>query len=1304
MNKYLLFTLLAPLFIFACAKEVEENIEFLEELELDNNIEAFNTSEKNDSNLDSVMVMSQLKISKNNKEAFKQDDLAKKTNSKAEIKQDQIERNTESNKVASNIPSTIHKFKKEGEVITKNNSFTEEIVSNNTRPQSYVSQNKSIVKKDRIFKLDTLYFDDVIEQNNNKYDSLILSINRVEEQLMQLVSQNKEINKKSRAYKADTIFLDEAYVYNTNLKESKKLSNLSQLRDNNKLIASLPNKDNIPKNIFEVSKKEVQNKVNTNDSIERESFKAKENNQAKSNNNSVERTFRSNLNNGGNYKNTSNRKDTEIEENEITALFTDPAAHKKKFKKEKPLNSKLKVEAYKNSTQNTLSSTINKAEAKPVINTKPVRKTNTPLKEVLKPIEVTTTVKNLETPLKNASKVNRPVLNNAFKRNTLNNNEFYVKLMRKQSSYKTNENHTLLIEVTNNGDYIEPINLVADLPQDWKLISISPLVSLNANEKKISLVSFYIPTQSAPGNTKTTFILKTNNYSIQSFDFDLNVEDNYDLEVFNISAPKQLEAGETIEAFYGIRNKGNVSQELSLTSRNTIDGESKILIPKDSTIVVKIIQETNSKSNTFRKLSTNLDVLSNASGKTYYNSKSVDVIPTKIAQKDPFLRFPVQASLYYSSYTNNNDHYSTMSAELKGNGFLDEARNHHLNFTIRAPKKENLRRFSIVDQYSLIYRYKNKATLYLGDHSYFINRLGFGSRYGMGFKLDYNINKWTLSAFYSKPRLYNYRSKALYGLRADYFMSDTQNIGITLEKSQGNVYTYRNLFNEQGKGQILTLDYDYQDDNTFVEAELSTSFNGKKIDYATNFNISQNVKDFRYSSYLLYASENYLGNISNSIQLTNSLYYNRKSFNVGVGHALSRVNRRLDPELFETEPYYENYFASLGYRFTGKHYLNFRFDKRIREDQLMPKSYHYEEYGFNYNFVYTDKLFTGSFGGRFAKSENLLTAETNYRNTYTHHLNVSYLLFKNFTLRGGLNHIYTGRYGLSDESINFVRYNFGFNYRISKWLRANGNFNSGFSPEEDYKRRDYINFNLIAQVNRRHRFEARANYFERPGVVNNKELYAFGKYTYTFGVPVKRILEQGGVRGSVYTNNKDIDIRGIKLYTTGKAIMTDRYGNFELNNLPIGTNYIFIDDSSLPLDVVSKIKNPIEIKVEADRTTDLGIELMRSGSLYGNLKLLNSDRAIDTNLESYVKLENKDFTYYTEANNKGEFKFQNIVPGDYKFTLIRFKKNDKLFKLVKEKDVTVKEEIDTNLEIKVTGKERKIRFKNNNLKVVYNED
>ncbi|PKA82620.1 hypothetical protein ATE92_0754 [Ulvibacter sp. MAR_2010_11] len=876
---------------------------------------------------------------------------------------------------------------------------------------------------------------------------------------------------------------------------------------------------------------------------------------------------------------------------------------------------------------------------------------------------------------------------------------FEMRLASNKRSFKTYKNHTILVELKNNSDRAIPASLDFNFPESWKVISVNELGVLQPQTKKMALVSFFIPSQYEAGSVTPTISLIAGSVNLKTLKLAFTVEKNYEMELIPISSPQQLQAGELITARFGLKNNGNVEQRVELSSRNTIKGERNVLIPMDSTYIVEIEQKTDSNAKILRRIGVYLEARTEESGAILYGSQNVEVIPTKTVQKDPYFRYPMSASLYFNSYTNSNTHYSTISAELKGRGYLDTLRNHFLEFIIRAPKKENLRRFSTVDQYSFIYNYKENTTLYLGDHSYYINRLGYGTRYGMGFKLDQRVKKWTFSAFFVKPRLYNYANKPLYGLRAEYNVNDAAQVGLTLEHSQGNVFAFRNQISQNDKGEIATLDYNFKRNKTTFEGELSTSYNGEAVGYAGNFNFSQGIRNLRLNSNLLYADSKYQGNISNSLQINNNINYNPKSFNFGIGHSISKIQRRLNPEFFETEPFFESLYATAGYRFSNKHHINFRFDKRTREDKLDPKQYHYEEYGFNYNFTYNNRSFNGSFGGRFAETKNLLVANSSFRKTYSNRLNVSYAILKNAFLRGGLNHIYTNRYGKLDESTNYFRYNVGINYRLRKNFSLNANYTSGFSPEETFEKRDYLNLNMKLRVKKKHTFEIRANYYENPGRLNMKEFFGFGKYTYSFGVGVQRVLRQGGILGKIVTNNSAINTKGIKIYVGGKTVVSDENGNFEFNNLNTGIHYLFIEDASLPFNVLSKIKNPIAVEIKQDEHVLIDITLVKAATLAGKLQLTNERLALETNLSSFIKVENDDFTYFLESNESGEFLLQNIVPGKYEISIIRFKNGGESYKYLPNIQVVLKEGEDRDFKIEITAKEKKLIFKNNNLKV-----
>jgi len=927
-----------------------------------------------------------------------------------------------------------------------------------------------------------------------------------------------------------------------------------------------------------------------------------------------------------------------------------------------------------------------------------------------------TTVKTQEEPVKESSENNKksePATGNIKistasivetkekKQNATGMEQVKIRVLNLKETYATNKSHTLIIEIENSENSTSNLKLTAELPRNWNLISISDLGVLEGNQKKMVLISFTIPIDNPSGNITATFTVKnTNGSRISSKEVVFTIEPNLDLEVYNLYTSEKVQAGEMITAKYEIKNRGNVEQEISLSSQNMIKGEKLIKLGPNMTATVELTQKTDAKYYDFTTITTSLNAISVTSSKAYKAYGSTKVFPTKLKQSDPFFRYPVRFSLHYNSNTFQENHYSTLSGEFIGDGFLDLDRKNYLNFIIRAPQQKNLKNFGITDQYSLIYKYNNRTTVYLGDHAYYLNRLGFDSRFGMGFRVDQNINNWTLSAFFSKPRLYSFNSEALFGFKSVYHFSKNAFLGFAVESSKGTVIgANRNIqANPDEKGQIGTANFELRGKSTFINAESSLSVTNQHVDHAHFLNLVQRMNSLTYSGSLTFSGKNYFGNIRNSIEYNNSLFYKFRKFDFVIGQTVSQVNKRLDPLFFAAEPYFESYFGKIGYRFGPKSYINIRADKRVREDQLEPKSYFYKESGIDYRYIFTSKIFSFGFTGRIAETQNLLSNDLQYRKTYSHSLDASFRFSDHFSFRSNINHNYSNRYNNLNINENYYTYSVGMDYNFNNYFRLNTTYNSGFSPEDTYLRRDFINAMLVVTVAKNHLFEIRANYFENPGTANKKELLAFGTYTYSFGVPLKRILAQGGINGLIQVNDKSIDVKGIKIIAAGKSLVTNEKGVFEFNNLPLGNNYILMDESTLPFGIIPATKTPFQVIVEKDKKSELNITIVRASTIQGTLIFPELTRPNGLNLEGYLKIQNENFTYNVESNAQGVFKFQNIVPGTYKLTLTRYKGKE-FFEIEKETQITVKEGEKATINVPVKGKERKVQFKSKNFTI-----
>ncbi|SHJ84459.1 Uncharacterized membrane protein [Arenibacter nanhaiticus] len=918
-----------------------------------------------------------------------------------------------------------------------------------------------------------------------------------------------------------------------------------------------------------------------------------------------------------------------------------------------------------------------------------------PLESMKIPLEISAPIPSLSPePSMGVSMEQAPKTEN----NSAVDSEIVFRLVNKQPEYTTSKRHTLLVEINNRGNELVTPTLSMALPDRWQLVSINNINTIKKNEKKLVFISFFIPSNAPAGEAIANLTLKNNSGNpLKSVKIPLEVAPNYDLEVFNVGFPESVEAGETIKMTYAVKNIGNIDQEILLTSKNEIKGPLRMVLVPDTTVIIPLHQNTDKKINAIRTVYTKLEVYGVQSNNTYSAVKNVEVFPLKITKEDPFFRFPIKTAIFYNSYTNKEEHYSTMSLEISGSGYLDLAKNHHLDFTFRGPRQEKIRRFGNTDYYGLTYKYKQDTKVFLGDHSHSFNRLGLNGKYGMGFVFDQQWEKWSLSAFYTKPRLNSFDTDALSGIKTSFFWNEFTTSGIALQRTIRSEIDLSSpdKTSVREKGFVLTFDMEYDKNNTNIALESSVSTTNRFMDVANYFNVGQRIGRFSYTGNITRTGMHYFGTMNNSTRYYNSLSYDSQNWIFRIGHGLSQVNQKLDPLYYASEPYYENYFADVRYRRNKRHQINLGVSSRLKEDRLEPKNYHYREHGLNYGYTYTHQTFNANVGGTLGRTQNLLSEDTDYRTTYNHNVGLGLRMFHHFGLRGKLSHNYSNRYGYDNTTNNYYRYSLGVNGKIGRRVNFSANFNSGFSPEETYLKRDYINLSLMAHLHKNHQIEILTNYFENPGIVGNAEILAYAKYSLTLGAPLKRVLQQGGITGTITASTPAISTRGIKIIATGKSLLTDKNGHFEINNLPLGKNFIVVDQSTLPQNVITLSKNPHEVFIEKSKKIHLNIQLIQSASIRGLLYLPPSEgTASDFVLNGYVKLENDQQTLYTETDKNGNFEFHRLTPGTYTVSLLRLKERDNEFSSNRSIQVTLAEGETLDAKIDLNLKERKVKFQN----------
>lgn len=874
-----------------------------------------------------------------------------------------------------------------------------------------------------------------------------------------------------------------------------------------------------------------------------------------------------------------------------------------------------------------------------------------------------------------------------------------LEISTNQSSvgFKPGVRHSVAFEIINRGNSEIKAKPSFDLPSGWNLITAGGQVNIKPGEKRVVLTSFFIPFNERPGQKDGQFSLESStNRSKTSINVEFNVEELHDVRLSNLTAPENVQAGEMVEAVFEIRNEGNVTERLSVRSANDLKDPDFYVIAPDSAVLVRVQEKSNAQANGIQLISCELEVKTEATGLSRKSYSTTRVFPTKIAKRDAYFRFPIEASVYYNMYSNGEVNQDSKFYELRGTGFLDLRKNHHLNFIVRAPNQSNLTRFGVNDQYSLVYRYKDSTRIFVGDHVFNIDRLGFMGRFGFGARIDQKIGKYEISGFFTKPRLSFYSREPIFGGKVKYYPSDhlTLGLSVTSSKEIAQFYNYTAVKTAGESGQIMAFSTEYENDKTQVQMEMATSISASTMDYAGDVSVSHSEGRFSYRGNLTMAGENFFGSLSNSLRYSNGLSYNLPKWNFGAGQGYSKVHERMDTTLYGVLPYFENYYASIGHRINESNFINLRADYRSREDKGERAVFNYEERGIDYRYKYSQGRLIINFNGRIAQTRNLLSESRDLRNTSGEFLNINYRISSGFSVKGNFNHNRTNRYNRTNVLSDYYLYGGGFNANISRKFRMGASYNSGFSPEETYRKRDFVNANAMVRIGKHHQLEARVNLYMNPNNVNNKEMFAFLKYTYRFGAPLKKVLKQGGISGIVFSNDPSIKLKGIQVIASGSSVRTDAQGRFELNNLPVGNGYILIDESTLPGDVVLVERPPYEVRIEEGQSVGMALELIRAVTLAGRLE--TDLEGMD--LSAYLKLENDNHTYYVETDKNGAFSFRKIVPGKYKLSLVRLKGAKELEPAIQ--GLAVEAGPNENpVVFKLVAQKRKITIKNNNYKI-----
>ena len=881
-----------------------------------------------------------------------------------------------------------------------------------------------------------------------------------------------------------------------------------------------------------------------------------------------------------------------------------------------------------------------------------------------------------------------------FQANSQQLGDVTVQFIRKETKSLPEKLVNIPFFIINNTQDSVPARIEVEKPEGWKLITkVEPFV-LVPQVKKFSVVSVQIPSRFPVGKYDFGIYIKNNNTGqlLAEYSTSVEVEEIENISLQLIESKENILAGEKYEAKYILQNLGNTEKSVFIETQSCIiEGESLVSLQPGESKEIKVVAQTSEDIlNTDRILCTVRAVLGGEVQESIM--RPVMVFPVKNAKRDLYFRYPVTFSSVYLAAQRDNNYQSTYQLELRGNGTLDPQGKHQLEFLARGPNNADLSYLGLYDQYYVAYSNKNLKVMG-GQQSFRFTPLTESSRYGLGFENKVILNNGLgLGFLYVNPRFYEE-------------IDNEMAVYTQFEKDRNNLvelyYVRKKYEAEDNLAQMISLNTRFQPFNsTTLELEASRGYFGGMKDNAFRGNINSQFSIFRIAGNYYYAGKNYPGYFSNSTFYSGSLSAQIfKKMSIGVSARQDFQNAELDT-FFVTAPFSRSYQTYLNYKIGPRAHLKFYWRESERKDRLSNERFHYKTQSFNTQYRQRINRFEYALLGQYGQTENyLLDDNINIQSTYNGSVDLGYRFNPNTSLRifGSYSNINSF---ISKDQPNLTA-GLSANSQLFNNLRINLQLQNSYNIEDYYRNRNLMQLNLDYKFFRQHEISVRSYYTLFREETENPELYLSASYTYQFGVPLKKILKAGDVKGKVINDDGE-PYEGVVLNLLNKTTITDNSGEFSFLLVPPGLHLMTVDNSKFKINEIPAIPLPIKVEVFENQESVVPIKITSGAKLSGRIvpKENNSQALKENDVATgniIVEMYNDFKQYRITANNLGEFSFPLVIPGSWKLKIyensipngFELEKANYLFELEpgEKKDV----------EIDIKRKKRNIIFKSQNI-------
>ncbi|MEA1987181.1 MAG: hypothetical protein U9N76_06810 [Candidatus Marinimicrobia bacterium] len=861
---------------------------------------------------------------------------------------------------------------------------------------------------------------------------------------------------------------------------------------------------------------------------------------------------------------------------------------------------------------------------------------------------------------------------------------------------------TFPIIIKNNGDgeivYINNLKL----PYGWRAITDEKENSINKNERKLELLSVFIPIEIFAGEYNVEYIVIDKRYpqKVNVVSIPITILPIINLNVVSMNIEnKSIIAGNDIDATFLISNSSNSGVKIKINAQSNLYYDVEL---KKKQIFLK----PNEKKTIYIKVKTNKDIKKKINHNMTFSCKIInnrnitatathqtEIIPLVSNISARYEKVPIRfKATYVNSY--DNGYKQGLQGELTGNFKLIKDKNVAVDFVFRNPGVWDKSTFGRRERNFISIKSPNFYLL-IGDKNYSLSPLTAMSIYGTGIKSEMKFGKFELGSWYyhnNKYETQNNDSKK-YASYLNYNISPKYNLGIKYFKNE-KYSTNGNVVSFSGKLKPIT--------NTSLEVEYA--MNNQDDSYQDAFYLSTNgyYTKWNYSLKYIYADSLYKGYNKDKRYISTNINWNvLKNWRVFANIHKGKYNREFG--INNEYSYLSDYYTS-GVKFhNSKINIDVNYNYINKKNIASSINYDQIENKINMNVGQRFGKINYNLSMNYGYGKDLLTDKVSSLNRYKFF--VGYMLSDRQSYNLYLS--YNGYDYLSGEIRQYVNLGLYTHYKLFINTHISANYNTfQYLDETNY---DYhsMNFNISQRLFNNHIISLRSRYYLHEDPNKNNMFDMVVDYSLPINVPIHKKKNVGEMYGQIVNAKTGKPIENIIISINGASTVTDKKGIYKFKYLSIGQyffniNTINIGENLIPINY----SYPKIIKIVNGERKRLDIKLTKALSFSGKVvvykevergALTVSNKAeyrVDYPLSnSIVELKRGGELKKVITNHNGVFKFTELVSGEWTLSV---RENDipkGYYSNKKHYSIDVQSQNKSKIfEIKVLPKSRKINI------------